>query len=470
MPPPHLDAIARRAPTFARRRAALRAAVEGGLVLLPAAPRTWRNADNPHPYRQSSHLLWAAPVHRPGLALVLDADAGRDVLYGAPEDPDDVVWHGPRPSLAEEAEAVGITEVRPLADLPEALRAARATGRRVHLLPPFQDGTRLDLAAWLGVAPGELDALVSDRLVRALGDLRLVKDDEEIAEIERAATATAAMLRAGLAAAADGVPEAHVRAELARAAEREGMAFSFQPIVTVRGEVLHQEHATGTLRAGDLLLIDAGLETELGYAADLTRTAPVSGRFAPVQRDLYAVVLAALDAVVDAMRPGANWRALHDLAARVLARGLVDLGLLHGDPEEAVAAGAHALFFPHGIGHPLGLDVHDLHDLGDAVAYPPEAPRSTAFGTRALRFGRDLRASMVMTVEPGLYLIPALLARWRAEGRHRAFVNYDRAEALLPFGGIRIEDDVLVTETGARRLGAPLPRAPEEVEAAVGAG
>jgi len=213
--------------------------------------------------------------------------------------------------------------------------------------------------------------------------------------------------------------------------------------------------------------VDAGVERESGYASDVTRTFPVSGRFSDEQRAIYEVVLAAQEAALGAIRPGANWRDVHDRAALTIASGLTDLGLLRGDPEEAVAAGAHALFFPHGLGHPLGLDVHDLHDLGDAVAYPADQPRSSQFGTAFLRFGRDLEEGMVMTVEPGVYFIPALLDRWRQEGRHAAFVDYDRAAAFRGFGGIRIEDDVLVTASGVRTLGPPIPKAPAEVEAAM---
>jgi Xaa-Pro aminopeptidase len=455
---------------YAERREAVRKRLSGGLAVFPAAPVSLRNPDNAHPFRQDSHLLWLAPVHRPGLALVLDADSGEDVLFGPPEDPDDLVWHGPHPALAEEAEAVGLRDVRDLSDLPAFLRERRQRGQALHLLPPHQPSAWLALAAWLGASPEGVEEHVSEALVHALGDLRLRKSPEEVAQIEAALAATDRMFRAALRAARPGTTEAAVYAEMARTAFAEGMAFSFQPIVTVRGEVLHNETYANALREGDLLLVDAGLETSAGYASDVTRTAPVSGRFTPEQLGVYEVVLAAHQAAIGGMRPGANWRDLHDLAAQTVAGGLRDLGLMRGDPEEAVAEGAHALFFPHGLGHPLGLDVHDFHDLGDAVAYPPDRPRSEAFGTRFLRFGRDLEEGMVMTVEPGVYFIPALLDRWRQEGRHAAFIDYERAEAFRDLGGVRIEDDVLVEASGARVLGPEIPRSPEAVEAAVRGG
>lgn len=459
---PDVDAIAHDAARFEGRRARLRAAVASGVIVIPGHPAVWRNADNRYPFRQSSHLLYLAPTRRPDAVLVLDADDGTDRLFAPPADPDDAVWHGPSTPLAEEAAAFGLANVHPLDELPAFLERQR--GRPMHVPPVFVPALRTRLARWLQVEEGRLAEFATDALVQALGDLRLKKDAHEVAEIDRALVATGRMFEAAFAAVQPGVTEAAVYGEMARVAFSEGLEFSFSPIVSVRGEVLHNESRANTLEAGDLLLIDAGLETPRGYASDVTRTIPVSGSFTDRQRGVYEVVLAAQLAAIAEIRPGVSFRSVHDRASRVIARGLSQLGLMRGDPAEAVAAGAHALFFVHGLGHPLGLDVHDLHDLGDAVAYPPGATRSEAFGTRFLRFGRELEEGMVMTVEPGVYFIPDLIAQWRAEGRHQAFIDYEVAEQFLGFGGIRIEDDVLCGRDGAVVLGPAIPKLSQDLE------
>ncbi len=242
---------------------------------------------------------------------------------------------------------------------------------------------------------------------------------------------------------------------------------AFQPIVTVRGEVLHNESYANTLSAADMLLIDSGAESRRCYASDVTRTFPVNGHFEPQQRDIYEVVLAAQLAAITTASPEVTNRDVHLMAARTIASGLTDVGLMRGDPDAAVEAGAHALFFPHGIGHMLGLDVHDMEDLGDEVGYPAGESRSTQFGLNALRLARRLEPGFVITVEPGIYFIPALIDRWRAEGRHADFIRYDKVQAFRGFGGVRIEDDVLITETGSRVLGPGIPKSVDEVEQAV---
>lgn len=444
------------ASVYAARRDAIRRAVGSGLLVVPANAPSWRNADRPHPYRQNSHLLYLAPIHRPGLMLILDADAGQDVLFGPPEDPDDVVWHGPHPELVEDAEAVGMADVREAAELPAFIAERRSAGQAVHLLPPLDAGQRLALSKGLGLDPAAIDGFVSEPFVLAIGEARLIKDKHEVEAIEEAVSATARMFAAAREAIAPGRSEAEIYAAMATSAYAEGKGFSFNPIVTVRGEVLHNETYRNRLAEGDLLLIDAGLETADGYAADITRTMPVSGTLSDTQRALYEAVAEAKREAIAMMRPGVSFRAIHDHAATVMARHLTAMGLMKGDPTEAVAAGAHALFFVHGLGHPLGLDVHDVHDLGDAVAYRG-TERSMDFGTAFLRFGRELAEGMVMTVEPGLYFIPALIDRWRSENRHAEFIAYDRLDAFREAGGIRLEDDVLVNAGGARVLGTPIP-------------
>lgn len=466
MPPAPSAAPARRfsAADYRDRRRRIAERVGGGLVLLPGHGTVWRNADRPHPFRQSSHVLYATGISRPGLAVVLDADSGETALFGPPDDFDDLVWHGPHPSLDDLAAGAGIEAVGDVGDLPGVLREARASGRAVHYPPLFEPGTRIAVARWLGVSVDEAEAGASEALMHALGEARAVKTDAEIAEIESAVATSAQMLAEAMRIVRPGLYEYEVLATMAGVMQHRNRTFSFNPIVSVRGEVLHNETSENRMREGDLLLIDSGVETAEGYASDITRTIPVGGRFTDRQRAVYAVVLRAEEAAIEAMRPGANFRDLHLLAARTIAEGLREIGLMKGDPADAVEAGAHALFFPHGLGHPLGLDVHDVQDLGDTYAYPPGRPRSDQFGLASLRFARDLDAGHVMTIEPGMYFIPALIDRWRGEGRHADFIAYDAVEAYRSFGGIRIEDDVLVTDDGARVLGPRIPKTVEDIE------
>ncbi len=453
------------ADTYRARREQLREALGGGLLLIPGNAPVWRNADNLHPFRQDSHFLYLTGIARPGLALLLDADSGEDVLLGPPEDFDDLVWHGPHPSLSDLASEAGVADVRDYSELGDVLEAAKRQGRAVHYPPPFMPGTQIELARLLGESVEAVKEGASASLMRALGEKRAVKTGAEIAEIEDAVAVSAEMYRVAMQMTRPGLREVEVRAAMLHAALRHGREVSFEPITSVRGEVLHNHASGNTLRDGQLFLLDSGVETAEGYASDITRTIPVSGRFSDEQRAIYEIVLRAEEDAIERLRPGVNFRDLHLAAARTIVEGLKAAGLMKGDVEDAVEAGAHALFFPHGLGHPLGLDTHDVQDLGDTYAYPADQPRSEQFGLSFLRFARDLAPGHVMTIEPGIYFIPVLIDRWRSEGRHTEFVDYDAVEHFRDFGGIRIEDDVLCTEDGARILGSGIPKSVEDVEA-----
>lgn len=449
------------------RRAALRSAVPDGAILIMGNDEAPRNyADNVFPFRQDSHFLYFAGVARAGLALLIEPD-GRATLFGPPEHRDDVIWHGPHPTLADLANDAGADAHADIGTLAEAVRGFRASGVAVHYLPPYRSQRRFALARLLGIDPREVAAETSVELVRAVAALRSDKGPEEVSEIEDALEVTARMYRATMRAARPGRTEA----EIAAIHQAEAVALdrqqAFSPIVTVRGEVLHNPFFTGTLAEGDLLLVDSGSESRHGYASDITRTLPVSGRFSDRQRDIYEVVLSANQAAIEAAAPGITNRELHMLAARTIAEGLKDVGLMQGDVEAAVEAGAHAMFFVHGLGHMLGLDAHDMEDLGDIVGYAPGEERSTQFGLAYLRMARRLEPGFVFTVEPGIYFIPELIDRWHADGLHRDFIRYDRLEPYRSFGGVRIEDDVLVTESGSRVLGPPIPKLVADVEAAM---
>jgi Xaa-Pro aminopeptidase len=451
---------------FIDRRREVRRLVPEGAILLMGNDHASRNyVDNLYPFRQDSHFLYYVGIDHPGFAAVLLPD-GREILYGPEEHPDDLVWFGPHPLLADHAQAAGFMETSFRGTLRSELEALRRAGERVHYLPAYRAQRTLHLAEILGNRVERVEEEVSPELVRAVVAMRSVKSEAEIAEIEEALSITAEAYAAVMAAAGPGRTEGEMVSVLTAPAIARSRQQSFQPIVSVRGEVLHNETYGNTLDDGDLLLVDSGAESRGFYASDITRTIPVSGRFSDQQRTIYEIVLAAQMASIEAAAPGVTNRHVHMVAARTVAEGLVEAGLMRGSIDDAVAAGAHALFFPHGIGHMLGLDVHDMEDLGDIVGYEPGEERSSQFGLGFLRLARALEPGFVITIEPGIYFIPALIDMWQSEGRHGEFINYDALEAFRGLGGIRIEDDVLITGDGSRVLGPGIPKTVDDVESA----
>jgi len=452
---------------YVERRRLLGEAVGRGIVLWMGNSLQSRTYPaNTYPFRQNSHFLYYAGLPDPDLAVLSIIDEGRDVLFANPITMDDIVWSGQMPDAAERASRAGIAEAAPLADLPAAIARLRERGATIHYLAPFQADAVDRMARLLGVAREQVAAGQSMPLKRAVVGHRLHKSEGEIAEIEDALAVTARMYALAMAMAEPGLREMEVAGAIQGIALASDRHQSFQPIVTVRGQILHNETYGGTLEAGQLLVVDAGAESPAGYASDITRVVPVSGRFSSVQRDLYDIVLAMQIGAIEGAGPGVSFVDLHLEAARTLVRGLVDIGLMKGDPDAAVEAGAHALFYPHGLGHMLGLDVHDMEDLGDIVGYGEGVERSTQFGLNFLRMGRRLEPGFVFTIEPGCYFIPALIDMWRGEGKHGDFIDYDQVEDCRDLGGIRIEDDVLVTREGRRVLGPPIPKTASDVEAA----
>jgi len=437
------------------RRAKLAERVDGPVALFAgqAPPRNYPDA--PYPFRASSHFLYFAGLGLERAVLVLDGDA---TVYVVPPSPDDALWLGPLPGYDALAEAVGCP-VRPLTELtPDRLEGAAT-------LPAVDRATRDDQRARLGREPGGSDA--DDALADTVIALRLVHDEAAVAGLREAAEGTEAAHRAGMAATRPGPPEFHARAAMEAAMIARGMTPAYGSIVTVHGEVLHNHAYHHPMREGDLLLCDVGAESRGGWAGDVTRTWPVSGAFSATQRTIYELVLGAQRAAIAAVKPGARYRDVHLGACRALCTGLVDLGVLRGDPDELVADGVHALFFPHGVGHLLGLDVHDMEDLGDRAGYAPGRARSEQFGLSNLRLDRDLLPSMAVTIEPGFYQVPAILrdpALLEAAGDRLDPSALSRFEDVR---GIRIEDDVLVTADGCEVLTAAIPKAPGDVEACV---
>lgn len=459
------------ASTYTARRRQLMAAMGSGLIWLPGNEDSPLNyADNVYPYRQDSTFLYYIGIDHPGFSALIDADEGTTTLFADDASIDDVIWTGPQPSVAETAALCGIEHVAPAAHLPAALSKAASKGQGIHYLPPYRADTMIQMATMLAQGVTQVKAGASRQLIQAVVAQRACKSEEELAELERAVNVSGAMHRAAMAQARAGMRESELVGLVEGMAISEGGRVGYSVIMTVNGQTLHNHHYGNTLRPGQLLLGDFGAETALRYTGDITRTFPVDKTFTAQQREIYEVVLAAETQAIAALRPGQAYRDVHLLAAKVIATGLKDAGLMQGDVDEAVAAGAHALFFPHGLGHALGLDVHDMEGLGeDHVGYDEQVQRSSQFGLRSLRLGRALPAGFVLTVEPGIYFIPELIQQWQAKGMHKDFIRYDRLGGYLGFGGIRIEDNVCITADGHRVLGEPIPKTVAEVEALRGA-
>ena len=455
------------AQTFVDRRARLKTRFQDGILLFLGNDDSPMNyVDNAYPFRQDSSFLYYFGIDQPGYAAVIDLDRDRTVVFGNDLSIDDIVWTGFLPTVAELAATVGITETAPSSALAAYLQ--RAKDRTIRFLPPYRPEHRLKLHDLLGLPPGDLGVQASLDLVRAVIDMRAIKEPDEVEEIERAVDVTVDMHLAAMRMAKPGAKESEIAARITEIALASGGDLGYPIIATVHGETLHIHSHRNTLESGQMLLVDAGAETALHYTADLSSTCPVDAAFTSRQREIYQIVLKAHLSVIDHLKPGVHFRDMHRLACRTIAEGLKALGLMKGDLDEAVEVGAHALFFPCGVGHMMGLDVHDMENLGEVwVGYEGHS-KSTQFGLKSLRLARRLQAGFVLTVEPGIYFIPQLMDRWRAEGRFTDFIDYDRLAPYRDFSGMRIEENVLITETGCRILGKSRPRTIEEVEAAKG--
>ena len=454
------------AKTYSDRRERLRKQVGSGLIFLPGnADSPMNYPDNAYHFRQDDSFLYFFGLDTAGWAGVIDADEGRDILFGDDIDMADIIWMGAMPTVKDRAALAGVTETAPRAALAGVLKQAREKGRTVHFLPPYRGETKILLQDLLGVAPGQAKAQASVPLIKAVIALRLIKTPAEIREIEKALAVSYEMYRTAMKAAKPGVREQDIVGRIDGLAFSLGGGTAFPTILTINGQTLHNHGYVNALKAGRLLVVDSGAQSGLHYASDITRTLPVGGKFSPRQKDIYEIVLSAHDTAISRMKPGIMYRDVHLEAAAVVASGLKDLGLMKGDVKSAVAEGAHALFFPHGLGHQMGLGVHDMEDLGENyVGYDETTRRSSQFGLAYLRFAKALEPGHVLTVEPGIYFIPALIEQWRAEKKFADFVNYDKLAGYLKFGGCRIEDDVLVTPTGKRVLGKPIPKTVKDIE------
>ena len=450
-----------------QRRKQLRELLGEGLILIAGNEESAMNyRANTYHYRQDSSFLYFFGINKPGFYGICDTETGEDTLVGDDFEIDDIIWMGEQPLVSELASQVGIEATATKAGLESILKSAISSGRKIHILPPYRGDHLITLSKLFGTSCDGVQEYVSEALIAAVVKLRAVKDSYEIAEMERAVDVAGIMHTTAMRMAFPGNFERELAGAVEGIALSHGGPVSFPVILSMDGQTLHNHYHGTELIEGRMVVCDAGAETEMCYSSDITRTFPVGGKFSEQQKDIYNIVLKANTETIKASLPGVTYREVHLQAARIIAGGLKDLGIMKGDVEEAVAAGAHALFFPHGLGHMLGLDVHDMEGLGENhVGYTDTLKRSDQFGLAYLRMGRELEPGFVITNEPGCYFIPALIKQWRSEKKFEQFINYSKVDSYLGFGGVRIEDDVLITDTGSRVLGTPIPKTVEEVEA-----
>ncbi len=452
--------------TYIRRRQQLKDTLKSGLLLFLGNDECGMNyADNTYHFRQDSTFLYFFGSDYAGLAAVIDIDEDREIIFGNELTIDDIVWMGTQPTISEKSERVGIRETLPMGELKSYLERAAAKGQAIHYLPPYRGDHKLWLQELLGLAPAEIAAQSSVPFIRAVVDQRNYKSAEEIAQIEEAVNTSVEMHVTAMRMARPGIKESEIAAAVTEVAMRGGGNLSFPVIATINGQTLHNHCHSNVLHEGQLFLLDAGAENAMHYAGDLTSTMPVSGRFTEQQRTVFDINHRAYTAAVNALRPGIAFRDVHLTAMTEICRGMKELGLMKGDPAEAANIGAYALFMPCGLGHMMGLDVHDMENLGEVYVGYNGQPKSTQFGFKSLRLARPLEPGFVFTVEPGIYFIPELIDKWRAENMYTDFICYDKLDAWKGFGGIRNEEDYLITEDGARRLGNHKPSSADEIEA-----
>ncbi|MBR1517154.1 MAG: aminopeptidase P family protein [Bacteroidales bacterium] len=452
--------------TYISRRTQLRKDVGHGIIVIQGnneAPCNY--TDNTYWFRQDSTFLYFFGIQRDGLVGVIDCDNGRDYLFGNDIDIDDIVWTGPLPTVKELGESVGIAHSGDMKALQTFCTKAIDDRRKIHFLPPYRTDNRLALAELLGLHYDAVSRYASLDLILACVKQRSIKSAEEIAEIERAIDTAYNMHVGAMKMAMPGRYEYELAGFMEGEAWKGNGPVSFPVIMTIHGETLHNHGHNNRLEVGRMLVMDAGCETAMNYCSDITRTVPVGGRFDERQRAIYESVLAAQMETIRISRPGITYQQVHTEVSKILAAGYKDLGILKGSVDDIVASGAHSLLMPHGLGHMMGLDVHDMENYGQIyVGYDDETRPSQQFGLASLRCGRRLEEGFVITDEPGCYFIPALIDQWHAEGKHTDFINYDELEQWKDFGGIRIEDDILITHDGCRVLGKHIPKTVKEIE------
>ena len=451
---------------YIKRRKKLKEIMGNGILFFPGnTDAAFNYPANIYNFRQDSSFLYFFGLDQPDLAGIIDADAGEDYIFGNDFDMDDIIWMGEQESIKDRAAQVGVKNTGTSKDLGELISIASKKSQKIHILPLYRHATIIQLADLLSVRHDEVKNYVSKKLIKAVVSLSSIKDEYEIAEIEKAVDTAYLMHTTSMKMAMPGTIEQEIAGRIEGIAISNGGSVSFPIILSMHGETLHNHHHNNVLETGRMMVTDAGCESPLHYASDITRTVPVGGKFNQRQKEIYEIVLEANMNVINSCKPEVFYKDMHLLAVKTIAKGLKELGIMKGDVDEAVKQGAHALFMPHGLGHMMGLDVHDMEGFGeDYVGYDEEVSRSEQFGLAFLRLARRLKKGFVITVEPGIYFIPALIDLWKKENKFTDFINYDKVETYKDFGGIRIEDDLLITDTGCRVLGKPIPKTVEEIE------
>lgn len=454
--------------TYIQRRKTLAEKIGSGLILLLGNDESPMNyADNCYHFRQDSTFLYYFGINFPGLSALINVDSGQEIIFGNDYTIDHIVWMGPQPTIAERAKKCGINNVLPTSELTKIITEAQKRGMEIHFLPPYRAEHKIELQNLLGLQPNDAASQSSLKLIRAVVSQREIKSAEEIAEIERAVDLTVDMHVAAMQMVRPGLTEAQVAAHVYEIAHSANCEISFPIIATINGQTLHNHYHGNILKSGDLFLLDAGAELESGYAGDLSSTFPVDTKFTSQQKLIYEMSLEAHYAAIKALELNVPFRNAHLAACRSITENMKSLGLLKGNTDDIITNGVHALFLPCGTGHMMGLDVHDMENLGEVwVGYDGE-PKSTQFGLKSLRFAKPLKPGHVFTIEPGIYFIPELMDKWQSEGKFNDFVNWSEVQKFRNFGGIRNEEDYIMTENGAKRLGTKIkPKTVEEVEAA----
>jgi Xaa-Pro aminopeptidase len=452
---------------YIRRRKEFTTQLRSGLFLFLGNSESPMNyADNTYHFRQDSTFLYYFGINSPNLAAVVDVENDKTLLFGDEMSMDDIVWMGRQMTLKEKAFNAGIEFVQPSSQLSAVLGDAKRTSLAVQFLPPYRGENKLKLAELLGVEAAQLSQLASVSFIKAVVAQRSIKSELEIQEINKAVSTSVDMHIMAMQMAKPGMSESRIAAAIQEVAKSTGGNLAYPVILTVNGQILHNHYHGNILKEGDLVLNDSGAETERGYAGDLTRTFPAGKQFTSLQKEMYSIVLDSYQSAANLMKPGVKYLDVHFEACLRLAEGLKTMGLMKGDMKEAVLQGAHALFFQCGTGHMMGLDVHDMEDLGEQyVGYSDQLLKNTIqFGLKSLRLGKELQAGYVLTVEPGLYFIPELIEQWEAKQHLASFINYDEVNKFKSFGGIRVEDDFVITESGSSMLGKPLAISIEDVE------
>lgn len=451
---------------YIERRKILKKSIGSGLVLFLGNEESPMNyEDNTYHFRQDSTFLYYFGIDIPGLTAIIDIDNDIETIYGDDFGIEDIIWRGPQPKIKDLAELVGVKETRRRHDISVPMVLARNENKKIHFLLPYRSEHQLKISDWLNIKWAQIQADVSTDFIKAVVSQRSIKGPEEIEEIEKAVNITADMHFRAMEIARPGMKESDLAAAVQEVAIRNGGQLSFPTIMTIHGETLHNHYHGNTISAGDLIINDSGAENAMHYAGDMSRTFPANKKFSNRQKEVYEIALAAHEAAIAALQPGVKYLDVHLAACRAIAEGMKDLNILKGNTDELVKLGVHTLFFQCGTGHMMGLDVHDMENFGEQyVGYRPGLEKSSEFGLKSLRLGKELEPGFVLTVEPGIYFIPQLIDQWEAEKKHFDFVNFDEVNKYRDFGGLRSEEDFLITKDGARLLGKPVAKTVGDIE------